>query len=82
MGIIDRIDSAVTEVTAADSQLDELAAVRRLELLVSTIRRELVLAALTNHHGGEVGRALGVSRQAINRRYRNKTGPKSSTPAR
>lgn len=74
MGFIDRLDAAVTEITAAGSQLDELAAVRRLELLVSEIRAELVLAALANHNGGDVGRVLGVSRQAINRRYRTKPG--------
>lgn len=82
VGFIDRIDAAVTDITAAESQLDELAAVYRLEAVVSEIRAELVMAALTNHTGGEVGRTLGVSRQAINRRRQKQTGPGSKTPAR
>jgi hypothetical protein len=68
MGTIHEIRTALDAVVQADSQLDELAALARLDRLVREATSASVVAALANHTPTEVARALGVSRQAIAKR--------------
>lgn len=68
MGTIHEIRTALDAVVQAESQLDELAALARLDRLVREATSASVVAALTNHTPTEVARALGVSRQAIAKR--------------
>lgn len=76
MGNIDDLYAAINRVEQAEDTLSELTAVYDMSVLVDKIKRMCVLTALQHHTAGEVGRALGVSRQAIDQKYRVK--PKGS----
>jgi hypothetical protein len=68
MGTIHEIRTALDAVEQAETQLDELAALARLDRLVREATSTSVVAALTTYTPTEVARALGVSRQAIAKR--------------
>lgn len=68
MGTFHEIRTALDAVEQAKTQLDELAALARLDRLVRQATSDMVAAALATYTPTEVGRALGVSRQAIAKR--------------
>jgi hypothetical protein len=70
MPALEEIRAATDQVAAAQTQLDELAAMIALDRLVTLHSRRLVAAALDAHKPAAVARALGVSRQAIAKRAR------------
>jgi hypothetical protein len=70
MGTISELSAALDRVAEAETQLDELAALARLDRLVRTATGSALRAALTTYTATEVAAAVGVSRQAIAKRGR------------
>jgi len=70
MPALHEIRAATDQVAAAQTQLDELAAMIALDRLVTDHTRRLVAAALEVHKPAAVARAIGVSRQAVAKRAR------------
>jgi len=59
------IRAATDRVQAADTQLEELAAMVDLERLVKGLSRHLFRAAYGKYTMAEIARAVGTSRQAV-----------------
>lgn len=68
--VYEELDEALMAVEQADTQLDEVGAMVRLQRLVMQRTRQLVHAALLEYPAAEVARATGVSRQAMGKRRR------------
>lgn len=68
MGTIEHIRKALDTVEQAQTQLEELAALVELERLVRSATSVGIGAALTVYTPTQVGRAIGVSRQAMAKR--------------
>lgn len=68
MGTLDEIQTRLDAVEAADTQLDELAALVALERRVRTAASIAIGAALSTYRPVDVARAIGTSRQAVERR--------------
>ena len=79
------LDTQLATAIAADP-VRALAAIGRLRVIAAQREREAVGAALEHHTWAEIGRALGISRQAAHQRYgkellpRRAGGPRSAAP--
>lgn len=69
------IRDATDRVQDAETQLDELSAMVALNRLVKAATSDLITKALHVYTGTEVARAMGVSRQATNKRRRRPATP-------
>lgn len=66
MATLDVLADLLDRIEAAETQLDELAAVNALFFAVDTLRRNAIVAALAHFTAAEVGRATGgISKQAV-----------------
>lgn len=71
MGTISDLRDALDAVEAADTQLDELAALVHLDRLTRRATSVAIGAALGTYNTAQVARAAGTSRQAMQNRRRS-----------
>lgn len=76
------IDQGVETLLAADDLLETLTALAYLRRCINQEINETVTRALQVHTGADVGRALGVTRQQISRRYSPTARTGAATPVR
>lgn len=70
------LTSLARAVEAATGPLEQLAAIRALADAVRTVERDVVAAARRQRASwAEVGAALGVTKQAVQRRFTDKPAP-------
>lgn len=65
----DQMGDALDELISAETALDELAAVQRLESLVTRAKAAIVRQCLEEHSYRAVGDILRISRQAVAARH-------------
>jgi hypothetical protein len=65
---LEQIRTATDRIEDAETQLEELAQMVGLERLVRGFARQLFAAALDSYTPAEVARAVGTSRQAMDKR--------------
>lgn len=65
----DQMGEALDELISADTALEELEAVQRLEILVNRAKGAVIRRCIEEHSYSAVGRILRISRQAVAARY-------------
>jgi hypothetical protein len=78
------VRAATDRVAAAETQLDELAAMVDLERLVCQLTRHLMSSAFQVFTPTEISRALGQSRQAVSQKRKRAgvpAGPSTEVPS-
>lgn len=78
--VIENIEAALDRLEAAETAIDQLAALEEIKRIYEAAKADLVHAAIRESSATAVARVLGVSQQAVSKRFAIRRG--TARPAR